>query len=40
VEAQVCLDDWTKAALRQQENVREQSKDFMEMTITKTEESG
>ena len=28
VEAQACLDDWTKAALRQQESVHEQNEDY------------
>jgi len=37
VEAQGCLDDWTKVVLRQQENMQEQSEDFMKMTTTGTE---
>ena len=39
VEAQSCLDDWTKTTLRQQEIVREQNEDFMKMMTTGMEAS-
>ena len=39
VEAQACLDDWTKAMLRQQKILREQSEEFMEMTTIRMEGS-
>ena len=32
VEAQTCLDDWTKAEYRQQENVKEGSDDYFDTT--------
>ena len=39
VEAQACLDDWTKIALRKQKIVREKNEDFMKMKTTGTKGS-
>ena len=38
VEAQACLDDWTKATLRQQEIMWEKNENFMKMMTIGTEE--